>query len=97
MGDVLFWVLLVMAVAAVALDAARSRRSWQLVGCGLAFVAVAFATQLSPWAALGGVAVLAFGAAFLHGARPRRTTALPRQREVLSTPEPASNIRVVDR
>jgi hypothetical protein len=94
-GDVLFWVLLATAVAVVALDAARSRRSWQLVACGLGFVAVAFATVLTVWAALGALPLLAFAAAFLHGSRPRRTQALPRQREALPTPEPASNLRVL--
>ena len=91
---VLFVVLLVLAVGVVVLDAVRERRSWQLVVAGLGFLGTAFGTRLTPWAGLAAVAVLAFTAQFLHSSRPRRST-VPTPQEVLATPEPASNVKLV--
>ena len=67
---------------------------WQLVAGGLGFVTVAFASRLTPWAALGAPAVLGCVVAFLHASRPRRTR-VPLPSEVHATPEPASNLRIL--
>ena len=108
---VVFGVLLLLGVGCVVLDTARNRRpgasltevvrevggrpsDWQLVVGGLGFVGTAFAARLVPWAALGGLAVLGLVAAFLQASRPRRTK-VPLPSEVVATPEPASNMRVV--
>ncbi|MCU1602946.1 MAG: hypothetical protein JWO22_3655, partial [Frankiales bacterium] len=77
------------------LDIARPQRSWQLVTGGLVLVATALSTALSPWAALAGVPVLGLLLRFLHGERPpRRSVPAPRE-ELASTPEPASNVKLV--
>ncbi|MFN2538584.1 MAG: hypothetical protein ABR549_10605 [Mycobacteriales bacterium] len=108
---VVFVLLLVLAVSCIGLDTARNRRpgasltrviaevgrrptDWQLVAAGLGFVSTAFATTVTPWAALGGLAVLAFLGEFLHRSRPRRAP-VPMPRDVLATPEPASNVKLL--
>jgi hypothetical protein len=68
---------------------------WQLVVAGLGFLACAFGTVLTPWVALASLGVLGFLGHFLHSSRPQRRVPLPRQREELATPEPASNMRLV--
>ena len=95
MGDLVVAALLGLAVAMIVLDLARKQRSWQLVACGVGFLGFAFGSLLTPWLGLGGVAVAAFLVAFLHGSRPRRTQRVPLQREAMTTPEPASNLRVL--
>ena len=108
---VVFGVLLLLGVACVVLDTARNRRpgasiaevlrevggrpsDWQLVAGGAGFVAAAFASRFMPWAGLASLPALGLVAAFLHASRPRRTR-VPMPQEVLATPEPASNMRVV--
>lgn len=67
---------------------------WQLVAGGAGFVSTAFASRLTPWAALAAPAVVGFVVAFLHANRPRRTR-VPLPSEVPATPEPASNLKVL--